>query len=212
MWLRPPYRASDFVTELDCSGYILIDSQQEWQEALDSAWPREFIRPMSPVEWDQYVMQWEDPCNTIEGVPYFVPYPDTEFLPPELYVFEGDESSEDPNDAGLVMKWGDDTTPDGNYASAWHYDYGQDPDLSNCIITVTRHGPAVRSVGSDQSGIVQHCRYQRSAPKLVVAGGRTGQRGTDHLERAHNRDHRHDTDRRWCGYSGGDRLSQYRGV
>ena len=59
-----------------------------------------------------------------------------------LYVYEGEEGggATPPEDAGLVMVWGDDTTPQGERASAWKWDYG-DPDLSNCIITVTATPP-----------------------------------------------------------------------
>ncbi|MBA7474687.1 hypothetical protein ES707_10041 [subsurface metagenome] len=86
---------------------------------------------------------WDDPANEIQGVNY----PDNEFLPAELWVYDGNEDSNDPLDpcdGGLVMYWGEpnsSTVPDGNYATAWRYDYGLDPDLRNSIIKITVTAP-----------------------------------------------------------------------
>ena len=60
---------------------------------------------------------------------------------PTLYVYGGGDdgnpdNGDDPEDAGLVMEWGPGQSANGQDASAWAWDYG-DPDLSNCVITVT---------------------------------------------------------------------------
>lgn len=137
--------ASEFIIEPP-SPYFLLDSQEEWQSKLDEEWPDMHLAPLGPVDWDKYyaqLMQWG------EGEPY----PPTQFLPPELHVYEGGGSGgDDPEDAGLVMKWGDETTPDGNYASAWKYDYG-DPDLSNCTITVTATPPGPSGITQISLGL-----------------------------------------------------------
>jgi hypothetical protein len=123
-----------------CKPYFLIDNQDEWQAALEFEWPQPNISPMTPAEWNDpdwgYMKQWSEWLE--EGDPY----PPNQFLPPELYVHEGGGSGgTDPEDAGLVMKWGDENTPTGDYSSAWKYDYGLDPDLSNAIVTVTVTAP-----------------------------------------------------------------------
>lgn len=83
--------------------------------------------------------QWQS--FTEEGEPY----PEVPFLPSRLYVWGGGGGGVlEPSDAGLVMVWGDDPTgqlPDGDYGAAYLYDYGEDPDLSNCTITVTVTAP-----------------------------------------------------------------------
>jgi len=107
-----------------------IDSFKEWQEALGPpVYPNESqVRPLLPHEWDEYMYLWNDPANIIEGEPY----PETTFLPPSLYVWEGGGSWEDsnyPEDAGLVMYWGPEPPEEGDYASAWAYEYGEDLSL-----------------------------------------------------------------------------------
>ncbi|MBL7107337.1 MAG: hypothetical protein ISS77_07000 [Phycisphaerae bacterium] len=39
------------------------------------------------------------------------------------------------------MRWGDAQTPSGNYAGAYKYDFGLDPDLTNCTIQITVTAP-----------------------------------------------------------------------
>jgi hypothetical protein len=130
------------------SPYFFIDDESEWLEALNAEWPDGGIIPMSPAEWNHpdpnwgYMAQWF--AHLEEGDPYpIIP----EFFPPELYVYGGGDdgnpdSNPDPDDAGLVMRWSDDTTPSGDLASAWKLDYGKDPDLTNCIVTVTATPPS----------------------------------------------------------------------
>lgn len=124
-----------------CQPGLLLDSATEWQEALDSEWPQESLRPMLESEWEKHMALWSDPCSDKEGEPYI---PDCNFVPAEppggdLYVYDGNSSSSDPLDpcdAGLVMYWGEPPS-DGNYASAFTFDWGNDPDLRNKIIKVT---------------------------------------------------------------------------
>lgn len=114
------------------SGHFLIDSQTEWEEARSSG----HVHPLVQLEWADYMDQWN--LHKEEGNPY----PTNTFKPASLYVYGGGpdgnpENDPDPEDAGLVMAWGDGSEQDGNYASAWEYDYLLDPDLSNSTITVT---------------------------------------------------------------------------
>ena len=135
------------------SPYFLVDSQEEWQVKLDADWPDVIIRPLGQEEGDAYLFQLKD--WLIEGEPYSPIEPDLPvFIPSELYVYEGDESDPDmPDDAGLVMKWGDENTPDNEErASAWAWDY-DDPDLSNCIITVTASPPGPSGINRISLGM-----------------------------------------------------------
>ena len=106
---------------------------------------------MTTPEWMDYMRHWGVPsygppdANTDrEGEPY----PENEFLPAELYVYEGNEANpEYPNDAGLVMAWGleDPCNPqltDGNYSSAWVFDYLEDPDIRRCRLKITVTPPS----------------------------------------------------------------------
>ena len=126
-----------------CKAGFLVSSMDQWQVLLDAAWPKVNIIPMAPAEWNDpewgYAAQWA--AFIEEGEPY---PPSTVFLPPELTVFPGDNNpaADEPDDAGLVMRWADEQDPDGEYATAWKYDYGLDPDVSNSMITVTATPPA----------------------------------------------------------------------
>jgi hypothetical protein len=114
--------------------WFLLDSELEWGEGQASGG----IYGMDAVEWyDNYMPQWN--AFLEEGEPYPT---DTNFLSPELYVYGGGGGGGlEPNDAGLVMYWGPNTIPDGEYGSAFKYDYLVDPDLTNCTITVTVTAP-----------------------------------------------------------------------
>jgi hypothetical protein len=117
------------------SPYFRVVTQQEWENALYLS-PVQ-IQPMSPTEWEDYMHSWK--YNLMEGQSY----PDTNFLPAQLSVYGGGGGGGafDPNDAGLVMLWGDMSTPTGTYSSAWEWEYGLDPDLRNCTIQVTISPP-----------------------------------------------------------------------
>ena len=93
------------------------------------------IRGMDEQEWSEYQDQFNNSEN-LEGEPY----PETTFLTPELYVYPTDPSEEN-EDVGLVMAWGNPDLSDGNYASAWIYEYGEDPDLSNSTLTIQVEPP-----------------------------------------------------------------------
>jgi len=107
--------------------YFRLDTFDDWNSALGSGQ----IVPLLPSEWDQYMSEWD--LFLEEGEPY----PDTVFLPPTLYPYEGPDFEE----PGLVMAWGPDDELPGDYASAWKFDYQVDPDLSNAVITVTVYPP-----------------------------------------------------------------------
>ena len=107
--------------------YFSLESQEDWTEAMNEG----HIKPLTSTQWDEYMSQYQ--ANLQEGEPY----PNTSYVPPELYVFGGGGAYGDysyPGDPGLVMAWGSDTMSSGTYASAWTYDYGLDPDLSTSTI------------------------------------------------------------------------------
>ena len=160
-----------------CKPHFLVDSQEEWQAALDADWPQANIIPMLPTEWSDpnldfgYMAQWG--AYLEEGEPY----PPVDFIEPELYVWEGDgdEGLPEPDDAGLVMRWGDDATPDGDYGAAWKWDYGLDPDLSNCIITVTATPPpGINNISlgmQDVNGLIRSWQWTCGpAPAALPSG------------------------------------------
>ena len=117
------------------SPWVQINDFDDWWRALYGDPPN--ISGVSEWEWGDYMYQWEN--YLVEGEPY----PSTQFLMPELYVYSGGGGGGGyPEEPGLVMAWG--TGPDllpGEYASAWKYDYLFDPDLSNAAITVSVFPP-----------------------------------------------------------------------
>ncbi|HUW19930.1 MAG TPA: DNRLRE domain-containing protein [Sedimentisphaerales bacterium] len=129
-------------------------SLEDWEETLGSG----NVQPMGQQEGQQYLLDFDE--NLEEGEPY----PDTEFVTPDLYVYE---SNKPPSGAGLVMVWGDPCATDGNYAGAWKYEYDKDPDLSNCTVTVTVGPPCgmrVVSLGLEDAAGRQRGWYWRVAP------------------------------------------------
>jgi hypothetical protein len=149
---RPSSTENLIGTPAECQPYFLIDSKDEWDAALDANWPQANIIPMSPAEWNHpewgYMAQWE--LCPVEGEPY----PPTTFLPAGLYVYEGDDdpAEEEPDDAGLVMRWNEEESA-GDHASAWKYDFGLDPDLSNCIVTITAQPPSATAITTISLGL-----------------------------------------------------------
>ncbi len=128
--------------------YFGIKTAEEWQRALLTG-P---VEAMTQSQWDAYMAQLRNPDNEFEGEPY----PDTQFAPPELYVWGGGGGggAGDPEESGLVMAWGDDTLPSpGVYASAWMLDYGKDPDLSNSTITLTVFPPQFDQNGNQINAV-----------------------------------------------------------
>ena len=133
------------------SALFSINSGMEWQEALDNGQ----VQPVMPHEWDEYMAQWKE--FLLEGEPY----PENEFMQAELYVHSGASSDvggngqtlPSPGDA-LVMSWGDESIKEGSLSSAWQYNYGVDPDLSNCTITITVLAPQFSNVTGSQINVV----------------------------------------------------------
>ena len=125
--------------------YFKIETAEDWQSALVTG----AVEAMTQSQWDKYMAQLQDPNNETEGEPY----PSTQFMPPELYVYDGGGGAGDPEDPGLVMAWGDDTLPAGQYASAWMFDYGLDPDLSNSTITLTVFPPQFDQNGNQINAV-----------------------------------------------------------
>ncbi|MHC4068585.1 MAG: DUF7901 domain-containing protein [Planctomycetota bacterium] len=155
-----------FIVTVPASGnsWFLLDSELEWGGSL---LPPEHVYPMSSLsEWNDYMAQWE--LFLEEGDPYPT---DTNFVSSDLYVYGGGGSGETPNDpcdAGLVMYWG--PPEDGEYASAFVYDYLLDPDLTNCTITVTVTAPQFNP-GPPPSQITQVSLGLQNPPTAVNPGG-----------------------------------------
>jgi hypothetical protein len=117
------------VGESTCKPYLRVADYSDWTEARTEG----HVYPMELQQWEGYMQQWNDYLEVGE------PYPNDAFYPATLYVYEGSESNPYmPDDAGLVMGWG---TSNGNYASAWVWDYKKDPDLSNCTINLAVTAP-----------------------------------------------------------------------
>lgn len=160
-----------------CPSAFLIASYDQWQEALNTSRPRPNIRPSTATWWNQYMANWSDPTMEHEGEPY----PESQFIPPlepdgMLYVFEGGGGGPEwPEDAGLVMAWGTNAPPaEGNYAAAWQWDFGMDPDLSNSTIQVTVTPPAVSNITAVSFSIVDAANRMRtwwwSVPGAIPGG------------------------------------------
>jgi hypothetical protein len=138
---------------------INISDYEKWSELLFGPKTMGNIRPMYQVEWDRYMSQWND--GEIQGDKY----PETTFLPPELVVYEDDGSYTDqpsPQGDGLIMSWGEDDNDTGNYSSAWVYDYGSDPDLTNCTIQVTVMPPSSGNINAVSFAMVDINNNRRS--------------------------------------------------
>jgi len=130
--------------------YFYLDTWEDWTAALG----RGAVRPLTQEEGDAYLMQLQE--FTLEGEPY--PYDPimNPFIPSELHVHEGNGSPATGwggdimlEDAGLAMGWGG-VSPDGTEwlegdehhgTSAWAFKYDDDPDFSNCIISLAVTAP-----------------------------------------------------------------------
>ncbi|KPJ66111.1 MAG: hypothetical protein AMJ43_09085 [Coxiella sp. DG_40] len=136
---NPVLNRTDYLLgEPSYSPSVNLETEEDWQNALLDG----FVRPMDPCSWNNYMYTWQNYLE--EGNDY----PVVDFNMPELYVYEGNGTGGlEPNDAGLVMYWGSNSLPDGNYASAWNYKFDADPDLRNCTITVTVTAPQFSLTG-----------------------------------------------------------------
>ncbi|MBW8041160.1 MAG: hypothetical protein FVQ85_14315 [Planctomycetes bacterium] len=123
------------------SSYVALDSEQQWQDALNSG----LVIPPTPEFWTQYMLSWQKP---VDGAPY--PQPNI-FSLPDLSVLVSDRGCPDlvsplfyslPS-AGLMMAWGDPQQLVENefYSSAWLLQYPEDPDLTNVTIKITVFPP-----------------------------------------------------------------------
>ena len=113
--------------------YVALDTAQQWNDALGRT-----VLPVARDEWTSYMNQWNQYSQ--EGPPY----PENQFLAPDLYIWEDDCPGDDdpwPDEPGLVMAWGNEKMADGSYSSAWKYHYPEDPDLTNVTITITVRPP-----------------------------------------------------------------------
>jgi hypothetical protein len=146
---------------------FMLNSLEEWMEAYNQG----FIEPVTPDEWTDYIDGWYDPCYISEGNDY---PSDTEFISPQLYVWEPNEPDPCyPEDAGLVMSWGDPAayTEGEDYASAWNYNYPLDPDISKSVITVTVTPPSASNINAvsfsmtDQAGLMRSWWW--SVPSVI---------------------------------------------
>ncbi len=138
---------------------VSISDYEKWHEMLTNPATSPNIRSMYEVEWDRYMAQWQE--GQLEGEPY----PATTFRPAELVVYDDNGSHTDepaPEGDGLIMSWGEQDDPDGDYASAWVYDYGSDPDLTNCTIQVTVMPPQSSSINAVSFAIVDINNNRRS--------------------------------------------------
>lgn len=114
-----------------CIPYFRLDTYEEWAMALAEG----AIEAVSPEEWSDYMAQWRDFHEDEE------PYPENTFSPATLYVYGGGGGGgAEPCDAGLVMEWNTQGHT-GPRASAYEYVFPEDPDLSNCTITVVVTAP-----------------------------------------------------------------------
>ncbi len=156
--------------------HFILKDLEDWDMALMPPQPTmSFIRPMEPSEWDNYMSQFNEPGN-LQGDPY----PATQFLPPELYVWDCHNSPPGPgscpdedSDAGLVMAWGDDQTPPGEYASAFVYQYGSDPDLSSSTLSIQVEAPCgITQISVGMTDIAGNIRawYWNVAPPNAPGG------------------------------------------
>ena len=127
------------ITETLAEPYFAIDSLQEWQTAMQTG----HIQPMTTFQWYEYMEKWM--TQPVEGEPYPT---STYFMQPSLHLYEGEPGNPDyPEGPGLVMEWGEPQPPAGQYASAWIYEYGLDPDLTNSIISITVFPPSFGATG-----------------------------------------------------------------
>ncbi|MHC4385668.1 MAG: DUF7901 domain-containing protein [Planctomycetota bacterium] len=123
------------------SPFVFIDTLGEWDEAVSIGQ----VRPLTQQEGEDYLAQW-DPTNPeveVEGdlYPYNDPFIPAQVLPSPGGGPFGDEGTL-LEDAGLVMAWDPpDPQQNGDFTSAWALKYDQDPDLTNCIITLVVTAP-----------------------------------------------------------------------
>lgn len=126
---------SSIVSLCNAGSNLVLSSEEDWYEVLEYAEPNSnSVIPVDTATWDWYINIWEDPESIKDGI-----YPPElgDFYEPWLAVIpEPDTSPCCSEGAGLIMAWGD-TEIAGLQSSAWRFQYGQDPDLSNSIIRLS---------------------------------------------------------------------------
>ncbi|MBN2449379.1 MAG: PEP-CTERM sorting domain-containing protein [Lentisphaeria bacterium] len=142
--------------------YFLLDTPADWHDALRIP-PDGCISPVNPSLWDDYMAN--NPAfypGSGEGLYGEVPMV---YSTPELYVWEGGGGGGDePEDAGLVMAWGEPSTSTG-YTGAWQYDYTLDPNLIGTTLVCNVLPPQVGGMGQVTSvglGLVDNAGFIRS--------------------------------------------------
>ncbi|UCE98636.1 MAG: hypothetical protein JSV82_05450 [Planctomycetota bacterium] len=167
---RPVFNRTDYVIgEPTCKPTLNIETAEDWENALLDG----HVRPMDPCGWTNYMYDWQNYLEEGE------PYPAVDFNVSQLYVYEGNGSGGlEPNDAGLVMRWGDQNLADGDYASGWTFDYNLDPDLRNSIIRITVTAPQFGATGqqvtavsfgiNDNLGLRRHWWWQVGNPPAPI--------------------------------------------
>ncbi len=115
---------------------FLVESYSQWETLLYPEPNQSMVGLVDSSEWFEYVAHWNLYLEEGDPIPY-----DTEYSQPELYVYEGNDPCYPQDNPCLIMAWGDSNTPDTNYAAAWKFVYGEDPDLRNCTITLKVHPP-----------------------------------------------------------------------
>ncbi len=114
--------------------YFRLDTGLEWDEALFPPNPdMNKIRIPTPEEIEDLNNLWQSPI--VQGEPLV----SDEFrIPPDLYVSPDVDYVTPDDQEGLVMAWGnqDDEGTEKYISSGWVLEYGVDPDLTNCTITL----------------------------------------------------------------------------
>jgi hypothetical protein len=143
--IRLVFLAMLLVGPISASPYFLLDSKTEWDDVLGSG----AISPLPETGWTPYLDQWNH-WPWYEGEPFALGER-MPFCEASLIAVDDSEPAVSPSDEGLVMYWGPDgPSPEhGNYASAWQWEYGLNPDLTHCTIKVTVSPPEFGLFGSD---------------------------------------------------------------
>ena len=121
--------------------YLFLDTYDDWFNALENG----LVRAMTQLEGEAYMQQLQDFHKEGESYPYDPatnPFVESTLYAHDAYCDSSHPDYGDPNlkfcDAGLVMGWGN---QDGDSSSAWVVKYDEDPDLTNCIITLVVTAP-----------------------------------------------------------------------
>ncbi|MHC4773409.1 MAG: DUF7901 domain-containing protein [Planctomycetota bacterium] len=120
---------------VSASPYMSAIPGEDWADLLIPGPDENLVTELIPADGEIYSQWWQD--NLEDGDPYM----EANWEMPELYVYEGDDDPDDPDnhpdDEGLIMTWGAGEPPsDENFSAGWVMVYGIDPDLTNCTINI----------------------------------------------------------------------------